>query len=236
MLTSIFLATLIVSLLSFIGLLVLAFKEKVLEKLTLFLVALSAGVLIGSAFLHLLPESIETNNQAFPLVITGFLAFFLIEKILHWRHCHEGKCKVHTFAYMNLIGDFFHNFLDGLIIASSFLINSSLGLTTTIAIAIHEIPQELGDFGVLIYSGMKKGKALFLNFLVALTAVLGGVVGYFLTSGVSNYITPIAAGGFIYIAASDLIPELKSKKNLLAFIIFILGIVLMWLLKLADLG
>ncbi len=230
-------ATFLVSLISFFGIVTFSLKEKILEKILLFLVALSAGSLIGSAFLHLIPESFEKTENVFTLVLIGFALFYLLEKILHWRHCHKGNCKIHSFAYMNLVGDFFHNFLDGIIIASSFIINFNLGITTTLAIIIHEIPQEIGDFGVLVYGGFKKSTALYLNFATALTAIFGGLIGYFLFSNLQIIITlipAIAAGGFIYIAASDLIPELKKDKtyfSILHFIVFLIGILIMYLLK-----
>lgn len=234
-LISIILATFIVSLISFIGVFTLSIKHKILDKILLSLVALSAGALLGGAFLHLIPESIEKTSNTFIIVIIGFVLFFIIEKVLHWQHCHEGKCEVHTFAYMNLIGGGIHNFLDGLIIAASFLLNFSLGLSTTIAIALHEIPQEIGNFGVLIYGGFKIKKALVTNFLITSTKILGGIVGFFLASSLHiplTIIPPIAAGGFIYIAASDLIPELKDKPNpLLHFIVFLLGLGIMYGLK-----
>ena len=130
---------------------------------------------MGGAFLHLMPEALETNTDhtdIFLIILVGFILFFIMEKVLHWRHCHKGKCNVHTFSYMNLIGDSIHNFTDGLIIAASFFVSPYFGLTTSIAIAAHEIPQEIGDFGVLIYGGFKKKKAIVLNFLVALTLSL----------------------------------------------------------------
>ncbi len=199
--------------------------------------ALSAGALIGTAFLHLLPESLEVKN-AFLLVLGGFVLFFIIERFLHWQHCHEEHCEVHTFAYMSLIGNSIHNFIDGLIIASSFLVARSLGIVTTIAIAVHEIPQEIGNFGVLIHGGFKINRALVINFLVTLTKVIGGLAGFFIFKYYNiplAYITAIAAGGFIYIAASDLLPELREKTNsFLHLVIFILGISLMWLIKLAG--
>jgi zinc and cadmium transporter len=234
---SILIATVLVSLISFVGVIALL-KKKILDKLLAAVIAFASGALIGSAFLHLIPEAsdkLSYSSVSF-FVLVGFILFFLIEKILFWRHCHEGNCKVHTFSYIVLVGDAVHNFLDGLIIASSFIISPAIGLASTIAIALHEIPQEIGDFGVLIYGGMKKGRALFLNFLVALTAVLGGILGFLFSESlqISNFIIPIAAGGFIYIAASDLIPELKKetklKKSLLDFIIFLIGIALMSIL------
>ena len=232
----IILATFIISLISFIGILTLSIKKKILNNILLFLISLSAGVLIGSAFLHLIPESLEQTSYTFLLIIAGFVLFFIIERVLHWQHCHEGKCEVHTFAYMALIGNSIHNFIDGLIIASAFVISSSLGLTTTIAIALHEIPQEIGNFGVLVYGGFKARKAILINFSITLTKVLGGLVGFFLAESLNlSFIPAIAAGGFIYIAASDLIPELRDKPNsIINLIIFLLGISLMYFLKLAG--
>jgi len=215
-------------------------KEKSLERILLLLVALSAGALMGGAFLHLIPEASERfrDYHIFVYVLVGFVLFFLIEKILHWRHCHKRKCPVHTFAYMNLVGDAVHNFIDGLIIAASFVANLHLGIVTTIAIALHEIPQEIGDFGVLVYAGFKKTKALFFNFITALTAILGGIIGYYLSGYVESsmmFLLPFAAGGFIYIAASDLIPEIRKevslKKSLSSFGIFLLGILIMYGVK-----
>ncbi len=171
-------------------------------------------------------------------MIIGFVAFYMLEKILHWRHCHEGKCDVHVFTYLNLIGDAVHNFLDGIIIAASFVVNTNLGIVTTLAVIFHEIPQEFGDFGVLIYGGFSKAKALTYNFLTALTAVAGAVIGFFLSSAIENsvvFLLPLTAGGFIYIASSDLVPELRKetdiKKSLLPFIFFLLGLGFMWLTK-----
>jgi len=144
------------------------------------LVGFSAGALIGGAFLHLLFETIEGVAESelmnvFLVLIFGFIVFFLMEK-LFWRHCHEKKCPIHTFAYLNLIGDGVHNFVDGLIIAASFMISTQIGMITTAA--THEVPQELGDFGVIVYGGIRPRRALMLNFLSAITAVAGGICGY----------------------------------------------------------
>lgn len=236
----IMISTFFISLIAFIGIFTLALKDKLLDKTVLFLVSLSAGALMGGALLHLLPESVELRDglDVFLFVLVGFILFFLIEKVLHWRHCHKGDCQIHTFTYMNLIGDSIHNFIDGLIMATSFVISIPLGLTTTMAIALHEIPQEIGDFGVLIYGGFEKRKAIILNFLIALTAVLGGLIGFFISNMVENvklFIIPFAAGGFLYIAASDLIPEIRKetslKKSMISFGIFVLGILLMYGVK-----
>ena len=180
----ILLSTTLITFIAFIGIFTLAINEKFLNKILIILVSLSAGALMGGAFLHLIPESVEESNgtDIFIIILIGFIIFFLIEKILHWRHCHNGKCDVHTFHYMNLIGDSIHNFIDGLIIAAGFVVSIPLGFTTTIAIIAHEIPQEIGDFGVLIYGGFEKKKAIILNFLVAFTIVIGGIVGYFISN------------------------------------------------------
>jgi len=234
----IILATAIISLLSFIGALALFFKERLLQKILLSLVALSAGALLGGAFLHLIPESLEKTTNTFLYLLIGFVIFFIIERFLHWRHCHKDHCPIHTFAYMNLFGESIHNFIDGLIIAAAFIADIKVGIATTIAVALHEIPQELGDFGVLIHGGFKKGKALLLNFLVGLTAIIGGILGFYLinySQTASLFLIPFAAGGFIYIAASDLVPELRKETKfsttILTLITFILGILIMYLAK-----
>jgi zinc and cadmium transporter len=245
----IIITTLIISLISLVGIFTLALKDKLLNKILLFLVSLSAGALIAGAFLHLIPEAIEKSIhlheghieiplEIFIFVIFGFILFFIIEKVLHWRHCHKGKCDVHTFHFMNLVGDSIHNFIDGLILAASFVTSVELGITTTFAIVAHEIPQEIGDFGVLIYGGFKKKKAIILNFIVATFAIIGGIVGFIISRAIDEatlFLLPFAAGGFIYIAATDLIPEIKKeldyKKYLITLIIFIVGILIMWFIK-----
>jgi len=235
----IILATIIVSLIAFVGIIVLALRKKSLESIILILVALSAGALIGGAFLHLIPEALEFGDpNIFLYVIGGFVLFFIIEKVLHWRHCHKKDCKIHTFAYMNLFGEGIHNFIDGLIIAASFVVSIPLGIATTLAVIMHEIPQEIGDFGVLVYGGFRRKKALMLNFLIALTAIGGGLIGYVLSStigGIMPVLLAIAAGGFIYIAASDLIPELREEvkigRPLLIILVFLIGISIMFALR-----
>jgi zinc and cadmium transporter len=232
-------STFLISLIAFVGMITLFLKERLLSKILLILVAFSAGALMGGAFLHLLPEAVSKSIdiEIFWWVLGGFIFFFLIEKVLHWHHCHKTR-HPHTFGYMNLIGDAIHNFTDGLIIAASFIAGPSLGIATTIVIAAHEIPQEIGDFGVLIYSGFKKFRALTLNFIAALTVVIGGLTGYFISAYIQQsifFLLPLAAGGFIYIASSDLIPEIRkeveAKKSFLIFITFLIGILLMWIAR-----
>lgn len=241
----IILATLIVSLLSLIGVFTIFIKVKTLDKILLHFVGFSAGALLGGALLHLIPEASKSLSiDAVSLVVLfGFASFFIIERVLHWRHCHHhgGDCQVHTFTYMNLIGDGVHNFIDGLIIAASFVSNIPLGISTTLAVMSHELPQEIADFGVLLHGGFSKSKALLFNFLSAITAVIGAVFGYFMSNTLSSfsvYLLPFAAGGFIYISASDLVPELhkevKIKKAFGSFMFFICGILFMLGVKLIS--
>ncbi len=235
-------ASFAVSLLAFIGLTVLALKDEFLKKALLFFVSFSAGGLMGGAFFHLLPESIEESQKPlfiFAYVLIGFCIFFIIERFLRWHHCHDKECDspLHL-GYINLIGDAIHNLTDGIIIVTTFMVNPMLGFAVTLSIIFHEIPQELGDFGVLLYAGIKKSKALILNYLIATFVILGVIIGYFLINWIENltsFLVPVAAGGFIYIAATDLIPELqkeiKTKKSILGFIIFVSALILMYLLK-----
>ncbi|MBU1905377.1 MAG: ZIP family metal transporter [Candidatus Omnitrophica bacterium] len=236
-------STFIVSIISLIGVLALAINDKLLDKIVFYLIGFSAGALIGGAFLHMLPEALgqSVNINIFYYLILGIVIFFLLERYLYWRHCHEGVCDIHAFTYLNLVGDGLHNFIDGMVIAASFLISIKLGIVTTVAIILHEIPQELGDFGVLIYGGFSKKKALLYNFVSALMAIAGAITGYFIADsaeGFSTFILSLSAGGFIYIATSDLIPQLHKESNLkrssFAFIAFLLGIALMALLKALD--
>ncbi|MBN2145683.1 MAG: ZIP family metal transporter [Candidatus Aureabacteria bacterium] len=235
------LASVLVSIISLIGIVTLLLNQKQIDKILILLVGFGAGGLIGGAFLHLLPEGLEKIQDyhlTFLIVIFGFILFFILEKYFYWRHCHNGKCDIHVFTYMNLIGDAIHNFVDGLIIGGSFFTDFHLGVVTTAAIILHEIPQELGDFGVLLYGGFSRKKALYFNLLSAMTAVLGTLIGYLFSTymtAFANLMLPFAAGGFIYIAACDLIPQLHKqpdiKQAVLSLICFILGILLMLLIK-----
>jgi len=234
-------STFVVSLISLIGIFTLSIKDQLLQKILFGLIGFSAGALIGGAFLHILPEALEKTRSevVFYYLILGIVLFFLMERYFYWRHCHEeGVCDIHAFTYLNLIGDGFHNFIDGMVIAASFIVSIKLGMVTTLAIILHEIPQELGDFGVLVYGGLSKQKALLYNFISALMAMIGAVAGYFISDvaqGFSNFILPLTAGGFIYIATSDLIPQIHKERDLrrstLAFIAFLFGIIFMALAK-----
>jgi len=233
-------AVILVSIISLIGIFFFGIKSKVFDNILILLIGFAAGGLIGGAFLHLLPEAIRRSGDEsiFLYAIIGFTAFFLMERYLYWRHCHNGVCDIHTFTYLNLIGDGVHNFTDGLIIAASFMADLRLGIVTTLAVIFHEIPQEIGDFAILIYGGFSKPKALLFNFASALAAVLGALAGYFLintTENVISFLIAFTGGGFIYIAASDLIPELHrqkdAKRSNLAFVTFSLGLIFMALVR-----
>ncbi|PIO00508.1 ZIP family metal transporter [archaeon CG10_big_fil_rev_8_21_14_0_10_43_11] len=210
-------ATLGVSLISFIGVFTLSIEKKKLTGLIRNLVSLSAGTLIGGALLHLLPEAMATHvSLAMVSMIFGFVIFGAIEFIIKQFWHAQKKQKTKSFAYMNLIGDGVHNFLDGLIIGTSFSANMALGITSTLAVALHEIPQEIGDFAILLYAGMKTRRALMHNFLSALFAILGGIIGVVLLESIhsiSAFLLAFAAGGFFYIACIDLIPELARDKK-----------------------
>jgi zinc and cadmium transporter len=241
-------ATVIVSLISFVGVLSLLLKDKILNKIVFFLVAISAGSLMGGAFIHLIPEAIESAEDGQSVekimiaVLVGFAMFFILERVLHWHHCHKhgGDCSVHPFAYLNLIGDGLHNFIDGLVIFAAFSLSFELGMVTTIGVILHEIPQEISDFGVLIYGGFTRAKALIFNFLSGILAIAGALCGFALINIVNtsqnmmSLLVGLTAGGFIYIAASDLIPELhkesKFYKSLIAFGCFFAGVGLMFFL------
>ncbi len=234
-------ATVLVGLISLIGIFTFGMNTKVFDKMVLLLIGFAAGGLMGGGFLHLLPEALESCGcgLVFFYAIIGFTIFFLMERYLYWRHCHNGVCDIHTFTYLNLIGDGVHNFTDGLIIAASFVTDIKLGIVTTLAVIFHEVPQEMGDFGILVYGGFSKPRALLLNFLCGLTAILGAIIGYLLSSiteDISSFLISFTAGGFIYIAASDLIPEIHKQKDIkranIAFTAFILGIIFMALAKL----
>lgn len=255
---------LLVSIISIIGIFLFGTKKQTWKKILPLMVAFSVGVLLGDVFIHILPKAVEEFGFSLNLsltVLSGIIIFFVIEKLVHFHHhhhhkqihkiadphleykhyekCEEEKCKEQPepFTYMNLIGDALHNFVDGILIAGSYIISMPLGITTTIAVIFHELPQEIADFGVLIYGGFTKEKALKFNFLSALTAFIGAGI----TLIVSGYIEkieliliPFTAGGFIYIAGSDLIPELHKnihfKNSIMQLIALIIGIYTMVLL------
>ncbi|MFH1054244.1 MAG: ZIP family metal transporter [Candidatus Woesearchaeota archaeon] len=237
-------SVILVSIVSIIGIFLFAFTKKKLNSILIYMISFSAGALMGDAFIHLLPEVVKHHGFTVPIslyVLSGIALSFIIEKIIQWRHCHHPttEAHVHPFALMNLFGDGVHNFIDGLIIGASYLASIPVGIATTLAVLFHEIPQEIGDFGVLVYGGFSKGKAISVNFIIALTSVLGVIVALLIGSYVSNitvFLIPFAAGSFIYIAGSDLIPELHNQVKcgfaITELVFFLLGICIMLLLLL----
>jgi len=233
-------SVILVSLISLIGIVFIGLNERLLSRITTILVGFASGTLLGGAFLHLLPEALSSNIDAltvFLYAIAGIIVFFALEKFFYWRHCHEKGCPTHTFVYLNIIGDGIHNFIDGIVIAAAFLTSFDLGLLVTLAVISHEIPQEIGDFGILVYGGFNRKKALTFNFISATTAVLGALITYLLAylQTLEVFLIPFAAGGFIYIAATDLIPELHKKtsagESLVQLVLILLGVGLMSFLK-----
>lgn len=215
-------STLLVSLISITGIFFLTLKAHNLQKFVFILVSLAVGALLGNVFFHLIPESFETiENQGLIaiLILAGILAFFILEKFLHWHHGHDVEhLENHprAYGYMSLMADGIHNFTDGILIAAGWMAGPEIGMATTLTVILHEIPQEISDFGILVHAGFTARKALWLNFYAALAAILGTVVTLLAGSAIeslSNYVLPIAAGGFIYLAGTDLMPELNKDRS-----------------------
>ena len=233
---------LLMSTIALVGSVTLVLKEATLQKIILPLVAFAAGSLIGGAFFFMIPagmEKIPDTTVLFLWLLTGFTLFFALEQILHWHHCNRAKasCK-QPLTYLILIGDGLHNFIGGLAIAGVFLVDIRLGIMAWLAAAAHEVPQELGDFGVLIHGGWRKSAALLFNFLSGLTFLLGGLVAYAASFTIDvAFLIPFAAGNFIYIGASDLVPEVAKhedpKKNFINLVSFVFGVSLMYIVKIA---
>ena len=213
------LSVVFVSLLSLLGAMFITMGRKTLEQIITYTLAMSSGVLFGSTFFELLPEGVELFAEGvFFWTLIGFVSFFCLEKIIQWHHHVEGTHdhKEKPLAYLTLLGDGIHNFADGAVIAASYLVSVPLGVTTTIAIVAHEIPHELSDFLILLHGGFSTKRALIFNFLSATTAIVGTILVLVVTAqfaDLERYLVPFAAGNFLYIAASDLIPELLTKRH-----------------------
>ncbi|MFA5778005.1 MAG: ZIP family metal transporter [Candidatus Paceibacterota bacterium] len=229
-----FIGVSVVSIVSFVGVFLLALGEDEVKKYVKLFIGLAIGALLGDAFIHLIPEVLEkfsNKTLASILIIAGIIVFLIIEKFLHWHH-HEndiGENHIQPAGKLILFTDGFHNLIDGIIIGASFLISTPIGVATTLAVILHEIPQEIGDFAVLIHSGYTAKRALFFNFLSALAAILGVLLALIFGSVAEIFtlwILPISAGGFIYIALADLIPELQKTKELKHSIFQILTVLL----------
>jgi len=248
-----------VSLVSFVGLLTFGMKTERLRSLLIYFVSFAAGALFGDAFFHIIPEIVETQGFGFSVslaLLGGIVIFLIIEKAIHLHQFHllEGEGfgepghgnrpgnRIQPYVFTNLVGDAVHNFGDGLVIAASYFVSVPVGVATTFAVALHEIPHEIGNFSILVHGGFSPGRALLLNFLTALLAFLGAFVALVLSrysEGIQNLVLPVAAGGFVYVAGSDLIPELHKesdtlKKVLLQVAVFVAGMGLMALLLLLE--
>ncbi|MEK7202106.1 MAG: ZIP family metal transporter [Patescibacteria group bacterium] len=240
------LSVVLVSLISLVGVIVLAIKQDILNRIVFILVSLAVGALFGDALIHLLPEAYKSFDSELTvsyLVMAGFLLFFLVEKYLHWHHHHDedSGVHIHPVGYINLVSDGMHNFIDGVLIGVSYLVSIPLGLATTFAVVLHEIPQEIGDFGVLISAGFTRQKALWLNFAIGLTAVLGTVLALVFGSRLetlAQLAIPLTAGGFLYIAAVDLLPPLHKEtrpfRSLIQLLAIIAGVAIMAWLKIHE--
>ena len=229
-----FISVLTVSFVSFVGIFMLSLQEEKLRKYIFIFISLAVGALLGNAFIHLIPEALKESQNtilASILIISGILIFFIIEKFFHWHHHGEDEDKkkfhIHPVGKLILFSDGVHNFIDGMIIGASFLISVPVGLATTLAVILHEIPQEIGDFAVLLHAGYTKMRALWLNFLSALLSIAGVLAVFILDKEQSftAWILPIAAGGFIYVAVADLIPELQKTKKLKYSILQIISVI-----------
>lgn len=224
MLLTILFFTFLGSVLSLIGGLLLLLSKKLILKASHLLISFAAGTLLGTVFFHLLPEAVEEHDpsEVFLFTLIGILVFFLIERFIHWFHSHshreltEEMDHADAAAPLIIIGDSVHNFIDGVIIAATFLISFPLGVITALAVIAHEIPQEIGDFAILLRKGISRGKVLLINFLSSLSAVVGALLTFYLKDTIHGYLPifiSLTAGFFIYIASSDLIPEIHHEKR-----------------------
>ena len=238
------LSTLLVSFISVTGILFLVFKPGSLRNTVFILVSLAVGALLGNTFFHLIPESFESiDNEVLVaiLILAGILTFFIMEKFLHWHHEHDVEHLEHhpkSYGYISLFADGIHNFTDGILIAAGWMAGPEIGMATSLAVVIHEIPQEISDFGILVHAGFTPRKALVLNFYAALSAILGTIITLIIGTSVeslSRWVLPVAAGGFIYLAGTDLMPELKKerswRKSLIQLAMIIAGLLLMYLVS-----
>ncbi len=225
------------SAIAMVGSITLVLSEEALDRLLIPLVALAAGSLLGGAFLHMLPNAIDAlgNTQAVWLwFLGGFTGFFVLEQTLHWHHCHRAVSKHRPMGHLILVADGLHNFVGGLSVASAFFIDHRVGLVAWAVAAAHEIPQELGDFGILVNSGWDRRSALVYNVASGSTFLIGGLVAYALSGSVDIlFLGPFAAGNFAYIGATDLLPELTTDPALdskvIGFAAFVSGLFILWL-------
>lgn len=233
-----------VSLISLIGIFTLGIKQERLQHILFYLISFSAGALLGDVFIHILPEIMQgegaLRNGSY--VLAGIMLFFVLERFLIWHHSHSShKEEIHSMVYLTIIGDALHNFLDGVAIAASFLVSIPIGIATATAVIFHEIPQEIGQFAILVHGGWSRKKALLYNFFSALTAIAGALLTLLFAQKFTEapiVLLGLAAASFIYIAMSDLIPELQKERgvrqSILQLVWMIVGIVVMALLLLLE--
>lgn len=257
-------SVLLVSLVSLVGVFTLSLNAERLQRIVFLLVSFAVGAMLGGAVIHLIPRAFHALGDLTGglLVLAGVVAFFVLEKFLHWRHDHDvtephehvlahhhghhhGARTVKPFAVMNLAGDAAHNLIDGAVIAAAYLVSVPAGIVTTLAVMLHEIPQEIGDFGVLVYAGMEPKRALLYNFASGLAALVGAALALGVgaqVEGFADYLLPITAGSFLYIAGSDLIPELHhhhstpATKSVWQLVMILLGVGVMLAPVLLGLG
>lgn len=237
----IILSGIVMAVISLVGVLALILTKSRFEKIIEFLVAFAAGALIAGAFFHLIPEAVGSMGNDLPVylwIVGGIVGFGILEQYIHWHHCHLPPAEhKKPFSYLILVADTVHNFIDGLAVGASFIAGTGVGITTTLAVIAHEIPQELGDFGILIHGGWEKSKALWFNFLSSLTFLIGGLIIYFLRSSTDPaFLLAFAAGSFIYIAAVDIIPEISRectpRQKITRYSFFVLGILVFLIIRL----
>lgn len=235
-------AVTLISLLSLIGVVAISLTERFLDEILFYLVSFAGGAILGAAYFDLMPEAIELIDmeEAIIYIALGFVTFYLLERIFYWYHGHghaygerveiseaDERAGVKSFTYLNLLGDGVHNLIDGMVIGAGFTLSTSAGVVTTLAVVFHELPQEIGDFAILVYGGLSKTKALAGNFLVSLTAIIGVIVAHFIFASdqMVGYLVGFAGGGFTYLSAAELIPEMqrekKTTRSALQFAIFI---------------
>ncbi|MBI2278828.1 MAG: ZIP family metal transporter [Candidatus Brennerbacteria bacterium] len=238
MLLTILGASLIGSVVALGGGALLLWREAWARRISLYLVSFAAGALLGAAFFDLLPEmeGLLSNGAIYASVVAGILVMLFFEKFMKWYHCHDQQtCDYHTFSSSILFGDAVHNFLDGIAIAASFLISVPIGVATTAAVFFHEVPQEIGDFGALLHAGYGRARVWWLNFTTALTTPAGALLGYFFLPFLEpllGYFLGLAAGAFIYIAVSDLMPEIRHRagpREFLHFFMILVGLAVIML-------
>ena len=224
--------------------LLLTIPTVVRDRLVPLLVSYATGTLLGAAFLGMIPAGLEQApaRDVLTAVLAGIVLFFVLEKLVLWRHCHDSNCEVHgQAAPLILIGDAFHNFVDGVVIAAAFLTSVPLGVATAIAVIAHEIPQEIGDFAILLESGYSRSRALVLNTLSAVTTLPGAVLAYFWLAEAQSlvpYVLALSAASFIYIATADLVPNLHRKIKLsdsvIQVVLLLAGVMTIAILKVAH--